>query len=97
MPDIVAWMDPGPPEPEPPYNARRVQILYEALTQLPPREFAGWRDRAVWEAHEGEWQAAVGLTVDYLNDQLQSYPRGSEQWNDAAARADELQRLTLGD
>lgn len=96
MPEVVKrWMaepDPG----DPPYDWRRVEIFFDALTKLPPREFAEWRDRA-GDEHDHEWRAAVGMTVDYLNDQLAAHPPGSPERLDAAARADELQRITMGD
>jgi hypothetical protein len=97
MPDVVKrWMrepDPG----DPPYDWRRVEILFDALTKLPPRDFAEWRDRALEEGHEHEWNAAQGMAVEYINDQRETHPPGSPQFLDAMARADELQRLTIGD
>lgn len=96
MPEVVRrWMrepDPG----DPPYDWRRVEIFFDVLTKLPPREFAEWRDRA-GDDHDHEWRAAVGMTVDYLNDQLTTHAGGGPQFMDAAARLDELQRITMGD
>lgn len=86
-----------PPEPDPPYDSRRVEILVDALTKLPPRDFAGWRERALEEGHEHEWNAAQGLAVEHINGQLATHAPGSPEYLDAVARADELQRITMGD
>jgi hypothetical protein len=96
MPDVVKrWMrDPDPGDP--PYYWQRVEIIFNALIKLPPRDFDEWRHRA-GEEHEHEWRAALGMAVDYINDQMATYPPGSAQYADAVARADELQRLTIGD
>jgi hypothetical protein len=95
MPE-TGWMTGEPPEPDPPYDWRRVEILLEALTQLPPRDFAGVFEMT-GEGHEHELRAAMGMAVNYINDQLATYPPDSAQYADAAARADELHRLTMGD
>ena len=96
MPEVVKrWMsepDPG----DPPYDYRRIEILFDTLIHLPPRDFAGFRDLAL-DGHEHEWNAAQGMAVAYINDQLATHPPGSREFLDAAARADELQRLTIGD
>jgi hypothetical protein len=84
-----------PPDPDPPYDPEWVHAIHDALIHWEPRMFAEVLTLA--EGHEHELRAAIGLTVDYLNDQMATYKRGSAQFDDAAARADELQRLTMGD
>jgi hypothetical protein len=95
MPDNAGWMSGEPPEPDPPYDPEWVHAIHDALIHWEPRMFAEVFSLA--DGHDHELQAAVGMTVDYLNDQLATYKQGSAQFNDAAARADELQRLTMGD
>jgi DNA-directed RNA polymerase specialized sigma24 family protein len=85
-----------PIEPEPPRDWRRVEILADALTKLPPRDFAVFVEMA-GEEYEPELRAAVGIAVNVVNVHLAAYPPGSPQYLDAAARADELHRLTMGD
>jgi hypothetical protein len=94
MPE-TGWMADEPPEPEPPYDPEWVHAIHDALIHWEPRMFAEVFSLA--DGHDHELRAAVGMTVDYLNDQLATYKQGSAQFNDAAARADELQRLTMGD
>lgn len=85
-----------PPEPDPPYDPAWIEAIHDALIHWEPRMFAEVY-RLTGDGHEHERRAAVGMTVDYLNDQLATYKPGSAQFDDAAARADELQRLTVGD
>jgi hypothetical protein len=86
----------GEDEPEPPYDPKWVESIYEALIQAPPSEFPDifW---ACGDDHDHERRAAVGMVVDYINDQLATYRPGTAQVRDALARADELQRITMGD
>jgi hypothetical protein len=95
MPE-TGWMTGEPAEPDPPYDWRRVEILLDGLTRNPPRDFAAIFEMA-GDGHEHELRAAVGMAVNYIKDQLATYPSDSAQYWDAATRADELQRLTTGD
>jgi hypothetical protein len=94
MPE-TGWTN-EPIEPEPPRDWRRVEILADALTKLPPRDFAVFVEMA-GEEYEPELRAAISIAVNIVNVHLAAYPPGSAQYLDAAARADELQRLTMGD
>jgi hypothetical protein len=84
-----------PPDPDPPYDPEWIHAIHDALIHWEPRMFAEVLRLA--EGHEHELRAAIGMTVDYLNDQIATYRPGSAQFEDAGARADELQRLTMGD
>lgn len=95
MPD-AGWMADEPPEPDPHYDADWIHAIHDALIHWEPHMFAEVLE-ITGDDHGHELRAAIGMTVDYLNDQLATYKRGSAQFNDAAARADELQRLTMGD
>jgi hypothetical protein len=96
MPDVVKrWM--REPDPAETYDWRRVEILFDALTKLPPRDFARFRDIALGDGREHEWNAALGMALTYIFDQFETHPVDSAQYADAVARADELQRLTMGD
>jgi hypothetical protein len=95
MPE-TGWMSDEPPEPEPPCDWRRVEILENVLTRLPPRDFAVFFEMAS-DGYERELREAISIAVKIVNVHLDAYPQGSPQWLDAAARADELQRLTMGD
>src|SRR5258706_5521965 len=88
-------MSDGPPEPAPPYDADWVHAIHDALIHWEPRMFA--EVLAIGGGgHEHELRAAVGVTVEDLNDQLATYKRGSAQFNCAASRAGEVHGLTLG-
>jgi hypothetical protein len=94
MPE-TGWTN-EPIEPEPPRDWRRVEILADALIKLPPRDFTVFVEMA-GEEYESELRAAISIAVNIVNVHLAAYPPGSPQYMDAAARADELQRLTMGD
>jgi hypothetical protein len=83
----------GDPEPEPPYDPVWVDVIYQAFTELSPYLFG----EVFWvcgDEHDHERRAAIGLVVEWLNDQLVTYRPGTLQHRDAVARARELSRVT---